>query len=405
MKRDGRKSDGKIKGFLTLNDSDLPETAPPLRALIISALALLVAASAALFRFENLEETWGLLWVLALIPPFLLSYYRGWSGGVAALGIGMVVLTGTELGAGLILGEPVNWWIYGIASVTLISVSLGVGISNELLHRTGGDPNRARRRQRRTSELSRALESGELQLHYQPVVSFKNGRVSGAEALVRWDHPERGLIAPDDFLPTAEETGLIVPLGRWVLEQACKHYSHWRDRFTGGNRFFLSVNLSLNQCLEDDDLPDITRRALAESGLHPGRLHLEIGERGLQEAIPMLSRLKETGVRLLIDDFGTAHASLSYSDQVEVDGIKIQQSLLPQMEDGDKFRSLLWPLIELADSLGMTVTAKGIETKKQFERFKGVGCDYGQGYYFARPLAVTESVREMEAIPSAGSRA
>lgn len=377
---------------------DYGETPP--RALVISALALLVAAVGALFRFENLEGYWGIVWILALIPPFLLSYYRGWKGGVIALAVGMVVLTAVEVGGGEVLGREPNWWVYGVASVSLIVVSVGLSITTELLRRTGGDPAQVERRRRFRAELRAALDDGQLLLHYQPVISFKNGRIVGAEALVRWQHPERGIVSPGAFLPTAEETGLIVPLGRWVLDQACRHYRHWQERFTGGKRFFLSVNLSDVQCRDDPDLPEFVQEVLSESGLRPNQLHLEISEDGLEMAAPVIRELQERGVGIVVDDFGMGHASLNLPDRVAVEGIKFSRFEFGGLEDAKRVRRILSSVVKLADEFGLTVAAKGIETREQYEMLKDVGCDYGQGFYFARPLDITDSVRELEGFPA-----
>lgn len=382
-----------------LSEEELEVEETPPRALAISLLALLVAAAGALFRFETLQDYWGIVWILVLIPPFLLSYYRGWRGGVFALAMGMVVLTAVEVGGGEILDREPNWWVYGVASVALIVVSVGLSITTELLRRAEGDPGRIERRRRLGDELEAALEEGQLLLHYQPVISFKNGRIVGAEALVRWEHPEKGIVAPGAFLPTAEETGLIVPLGRWVLDQACRHYHHWQQRFTGGKRFFLSVNLSDVQCRDDPGLPEFAARVVSETGLRPAQLHLEIREDGLETSAPVIRQLQQRGMGIVVDDFGMGHASLNLPDGVEVEGIKFSRFEFGGLEDVERVRRILSSVIELAEELGLTVAAKGIETREQYEMLDEVGCHYGQGFYFARPLDISDSVDEVETFP------
>jgi EAL domain-containing protein (putative c-di-GMP-specific phosphodiesterase class I) len=239
------------------------------------------------------------------------------------------------------------------------------------------------------TDLRRALESGELLLHYQPKVCLRTEKVIGFEALVRWRHPKRGLVSPAEFIPVAEETGLIVPLGAWVLEEACRRMSEWRADFPGASDLRISVNLSGRQ-LSSEDLVPLIRRVMKSSGLPSRCLELEITESVLMEdtkaAIQKLEDLKNLGVGLQIDDFGTGYSSLSYLYRLPFDTLKIDRSFVNAIgEEGDG-TEIVRTIMTLAQSLHMQVVAEGIENRAQLSRLREMDCGFAQGYLFYRPL-------------------
>jgi diguanylate cyclase (GGDEF)-like protein/PAS domain S-box-containing protein len=232
------------------------------------------------------------------------------------------------------------------------------------------------------NELRRALERGEMRVHYQPIVNLDSGAVVGVEALVRWEHRERGLIAPGDFIPLAEETGLIVPLGRWVLEEACRNMSA-----LPGN-IGLSVNLSGRQLLQPDLVEQVST-ALSRASLDPKRLRLELTESMLigsgAAAVEGLDRLRGTGAELCIDDFGTGYSSLSYLHQLPIDALKIDRSFVKAMVADDRKIKIVQSILMLGKGLGIEVVAEGVETEEQAATLRRMGCQRAQGYLFSRP--------------------
>jgi len=241
-------------------------------------------------------------------------------------------------------------------------------------------------------DLARAIARGrceEFRLHYQPIVELGTGRVAGAEALVRWQHPTRGLVAPGHFVPLAEETGHVVALGRWVLETACREAAAWPAP-AGGAAPSISVNVSGRQLAEPSLLDDVTR-ALAQSGLPPARLTLEVTEtvlmRDTAQALAALHALKALGVRLAVDDFGTGYSSLSYLRQFPVDVLKIDKSFVDGVARGGHDAALARTIVALAEMLGLRTVAEGVEHEAQRDALGALGCALGQGYLFARPLA------------------
>ena len=245
------------------------------------------------------------------------------------------------------------------------------------------------------NDLRRAIERGELRLHYQPLIDLATDRIVGFEALVRWQHPVRGLVPPMAFIPLAEETGLIVPLGRWVLETACRQATKWRDARPDATRLLMSVNLSARQFAQVD-LVDQVDAILTETGMDPATLELEITESVVMDqseaGIRTLSRLRDMGVRLVLDDFGTGYSSLSYLKHLPLDTIKIDRTFVAGL-DSTADLSIVEAVIALAHGLQITVVAEGIETEAQFEILRAMGCDIGQGYLFARPLVAAEAAR------------
>jgi diguanylate cyclase (GGDEF)-like protein/PAS domain S-box-containing protein len=239
---------------------------------------------------------------------------------------------------------------------------------------------RMRRRVVERLELERglrlALERDELVLHYQPLVSLRDRSIAGVEALVRWNHPECGLVPPGEFVPIAEETGLIVPLGRWVLEEACRTVSRWPG--------YVTVNLSSRQLAAPGLAEDIAR-ALRQSGVEPDRLALELTESVLIEETESLEALRALGVRLMLDDFGTGYSSLDYVRRFPPDAIKIDRSFIAPIADDPGARHIVQTIVGLASGLGVSVIAEGVETLAQASVLAAIGCDLAQGFGLARP--------------------
>jgi EAL domain-containing protein (putative c-di-GMP-specific phosphodiesterase class I) len=240
------------------------------------------------------------------------------------------------------------------------------------------------------NDLRRAIAREELRLQYQPIVSLATGDIVGFEALVRWQHPTRGLVPPLAFIPMAEETGLIVPLGRWVLDAACRQAATWNatESRQGAPLLFVSVNLSARQFTQNDLVEDVGR-TLARTGLEAEALELEITESVLMDqseaGIRALGEIRNLGVRLVLDDFGTGYSSLSYLKHLPLDTIKIDRTFVAGIDDAAD-RSIVEAVIALAHGLGIGVVAEGIETEGQAERLRELGCDLGQGYLFSRPV-------------------
>jgi diguanylate cyclase (GGDEF)-like protein len=233
------------------------------------------------------------------------------------------------------------------------------------------------------TELRRAIEHDGLLMHYQPIVDLASGRIVEVEALVRWRHPRRGLMSPASFIPLAEESGLIVPLGRWVLRTACRQARVWRMQNPG---LVVSANLSARE-LQQPDLADSVQRILIETGLPPGGLKLEITETVLMRDADaaQLVRLAELGVHLAIDDFGTGYSSLAYLSRLPIDTLKIDRSFVSRLGREPESDAVVRTIIALAHTLKLSVTAEGIETPEQAAQLRSLGAQRGQGYYFARP--------------------
>jgi EAL domain-containing protein (putative c-di-GMP-specific phosphodiesterase class I) len=232
--------------------------------------------------------------------------------------------------------------------------------------------------------LRAALERSELRVWYQSEVSLAQPGIVGAEALLRWQHPSRGLLSPAEFIPVAEQTGLIVPIGNWVLGEACRQLAEWRRR--RAPRLSVSVNVSAVQ-LTQPDLPRTVAGILAREAVDPAALWLEITETVLMDdpesAVGILTALKDLGIQLTIDDFGTGYSSLSYLRRFPIDALKIDRSFLRGLGRDEATVRLI---INLARDLGLVVMAKGVETEEQLEELISLGCDRAQGFYFARPV-------------------
>jgi diguanylate cyclase (GGDEF)-like protein len=240
--------------------------------------------------------------------------------------------------------------------------------------------------------LRQAITVGQLRLDYQPIVNLTTGRTDGVEALVRWEHPTEGLLFPSEFIAIAEETGLIVPLGEWVLGEACRQIQTWRTQYPQLSHLGVSVNLSGRQ-IAQSDVVSVVANVLADTGLPPGRLVLEITESVLmadaEYAITVLRGLKDLGVRLSVDDFGTGYSSLSYLKRFPVDILKIDRSFVDGLGVDDEDSAIVQATINLAHSLGLTTVAEGTETPGQVRALTELGCDKAQGYLFSRPQPAT----------------
>lgn len=239
------------------------------------------------------------------------------------------------------------------------------------------------------NDLRRALERQELQIHYQPIVSLKTSMITGFEALVRWQHPSLGLISPAEFIPLAEETGLIVPIGYWVLRESCRQVRAWQERFVATSPLTLSVNFSGKQFSQPNLLKQVDQ-VLQETGFNARSLKLELTESVLIEnaesAAAMLSQLRILGVQIHIDDFGTGYSSLSYLHRFPIDALKIERSFISSMGIDNENLELVRTIITMAHNLNMNVVAEGIETAEQLTQLRALQCEYGQGYFFSKPL-------------------
>jgi diguanylate cyclase (GGDEF)-like protein len=250
---------------------------------------------------------------------------------------------------------------------------------------------RAHAAARRESEtgLRRALERQELRLHYQPIVSLATGRLAGLEALLRWQHPQRGLIPPAEIIPIAEETGLIAPIGRWVLREACRQVSAWRAQFPTDPPLTVSVNLSGRQFAQPDLVEQI-EQILQETGLNAGSLRLELTESVLMKhaecATTTLSQLQNLGVQVQIDDFGTGYSSLGYLQHSSLNTIKVDRTFVGRMGVNGDNSGVVRAIVALAHNLDMEVIAEGVETAEQLAQLKALECEYGQGNHISRPV-------------------
>lgn len=240
------------------------------------------------------------------------------------------------------------------------------------------------------TRLRNALENGEFILHYQPIVRLAGEELVGVEALVRWQKPGGEMVYPGDFIQVAEDTGLILPLGLWVLREACRNMACWHHDFPSRTPLTVSVNLSARQFAQHD-LVDQVAAIITETGLRPDCVHLEITESvsmaDSERTIAVLQQFHELGVRISIDDFGTGYSSLSYLHQFHLDVLKIDRSFVTQLDQRPEGLQIVQTILSLARNLGIEAIAEGVETKRHLEILKSLECDFGQGYYFARPLS------------------
>jgi EAL domain-containing protein (putative c-di-GMP-specific phosphodiesterase class I) len=239
-------------------------------------------------------------------------------------------------------------------------------------------------------DLRKALHAGEFELYYQPVVNLASNEISGFEALIRWNHPERGMISPATFIPLAEEIGFIVQIGEWVIRQACATASQWPENL------HVAVNISAVQ-FRNAGLMQVIVGALAASGLHPTRLEIEITETALlqnkETTLAVLHQLRSLGIRIAMDDFGTGYSSLTYLQCFPFDKIKIDRSFVKDITENASSLNIVRAVAALANGMGMTATAEGVETREQLEKIASEGCTEMQGFLFSRPLPAHEIER------------
>lgn len=249
------------------------------------------------------------------------------------------------------------------------------------------------------NDLANAVERGEFVLHYQPTFSIPSGEITGVEALIRWNHPERGMVSPLTFIPVAEETGLILDIGAWVLREACRQAVEWQAL----RPLSMNINLSAAQ-LRDDRILHQVARCLNEFELPPESIVLEMTESILmdrfEETLALLTRLKEVGVRLAIDDFGTGYSSLSYLHRFPVDVLKIDRSFVEGLAARGTDAAFVRTIVQLGRALGLTTVAEGIEDEAQLAALRAIGCDIGQGFYFSKPLPVADFTEMLRSAPS-----
>jgi diguanylate cyclase (GGDEF)-like protein/PAS domain S-box-containing protein len=241
------------------------------------------------------------------------------------------------------------------------------------------------------TELRRGIERKEFELYYQALVSLETGKIWGFEALIRWKHSTRGVVSPTEFIPIAEETGLIVPISQWVLKSACQQARIWQTRFVNAPPLWISVNISARHFLQAD-LVQQCREILDETQLSHSSLHLEVTESAMindpESAINLMGQLKSLGIKLALDDFGTGYSSLSYLHRFPLDSLKIDRSFVSRLMDDDE---IVRTIITLGRNLGLKVIAEGVETKEQRAKLRDLGCEFAQGYYFSVPVDAQEA--------------
>jgi diguanylate cyclase (GGDEF)-like protein/PAS domain S-box-containing protein len=252
------------------------------------------------------------------------------------------------------------------------------------------------------TDLWRALERDELTLDYQPIVSLRTGKIAGFEALLRWMHPSRGMVSPLDFISVAEETGLIIPIGQWVLNQACRQTREWQKRYPQKPPLTVSVNLSPKQFMQRDLIDQISL-ALDSGGLSPASLKIEITEgmvmQNVESTMQMLGQLQALGIAISLDDFGTGYSSLSYLHRFPISTLKIDQSFVSSMSNTQESLEIVRTILGLARNLKMEVIAEGVETLEQAVELRAMNCEYGQGFYFSKALNANNAVRFLSSEP------
>jgi EAL domain-containing protein (putative c-di-GMP-specific phosphodiesterase class I) len=252
------------------------------------------------------------------------------------------------------------------------------------------------------TDLRKAIKNNEFELYYQPIVSLETEQIIGFEALIRWNHPKHGIVLPDAFIPLSEENGLIVPIGRWVLEEACWDLVRWKKHLNEHLPIFMSVNISSKQFLRPSLISEI-QEILQETGVLPSELKLEITETALVEntdqTIDLIQRLKRIGIQIVIDDFGTGYSSMSYLQQFPIDTLKVDRSFVSRLKDSsDENNNIVETIIALAHKLKMNVVAEGVETSEQQLVLTGMKCQLAQGYWFSKPLEKEKMMRLVQNI-------
>ena len=246
------------------------------------------------------------------------------------------------------------------------------------------------------ADLREAIDNQEFELYYQPIVCLKSGKLAGFESLVRWNSPKRGFVSPGAFIPIAEETGLIIPLGKWILEAACQQMYRWQTEFTHHSSLLISVNLSGRQ-FSQPDLVEQIKQTIEITGLNCHNLKLEITESmvmdDIEDAIVLLHQLKSLDICLSMDDFGTGFSSFSYLHRFPMDTLKVDRSFVSSMNKGNKNREIVSTIVMLGHKLGMDVIAEGIETESEMKILQSLNCEYGQGYFFAKPVSALDATK------------
>ena len=239
------------------------------------------------------------------------------------------------------------------------------------------------------SQLRTAIDQNQLRLEYEPIIALDTRRVAGFETLVRWMHPERGLVYPGEFLPTAEETGLIIPITRWVIQEACRQLRQWQNRLPGFSSLWLSVNLS-PQYIEKSDFAQDLATHIAESGVDASNLVVEITEHELLEKADHIlkgfRRLNETGIKLWIDDFGSGYSSFAYLAAFPIQALKMDRSFISKLTQDNNSNIITKAIVSLGKNLGFNVIAEGVETQEQFDYLRSLECPYGQGHFFGKSM-------------------
>ncbi len=257
------------------------------------------------------------------------------------------------------------------------------------------------------ADLLRAIDDGQLRCHYQPIVSLQTGRITGVEALVRWEHPTRGMLFPDAFIPLAEDTGLIVPLGRWVMREACQQLRAWQLRLPASCTMSMSINLSVRQLMHEQIIRDV-REAVDDAGLDPSTVTMEITETTLMHDTDMtrerLAELREIGVSLAVDDFGTGYSSLQYVQRFPIDIIKIDRSFVTGLGTNPGDGAVVQSMIELSQRLGVHTVAEGIDRPEQVTLLQSLGADLGQGYLFSKPVVADQITALLDSSPHESPR-
>ncbi len=252
------------------------------------------------------------------------------------------------------------------------------------------------------SHLPHSQFGEEFRVYYQPLVCLQSGKITGFEALVRWQHPERGFVSPEEFIPVAEKTGLILPLGMWILREACRQTRQWQIQFDRNAPSIVSVNLSGKQFAQPDLVAQIDR-IVKQTHLDPRSLKLEITEGVVMEnvdrTIDTLRRMKALNIQLGIDDFGTGYSSFSYLSQFPTDTLKIDRAFITSMEERPENRAIVQTIVMLAHTLGMDAIVEGVETREQWQQLREIGCEYGQGYFFSKPLSGREATALLASKP------
>jgi EAL domain-containing protein (putative c-di-GMP-specific phosphodiesterase class I) len=253
--------------------------------------------------------------------------------------------------------------------------------------------------------LRYALGRNEFVLHYQPKINLQTGQITGMEALIRWKHAQRGMVSPAQFVPIAEECGLILPIGRWVLLQACKQSRAWSD--AGIGVVSVAINVSAAE-FQDKDFLSGVRTALIATGVEPANLELEMTESALmvdaESTLGTLAALKAMGVQLAIDDFGTGYSSFTYLRRFPVDALKLDQSFVQEITSDPGDASIVSAMIDIGKSVHLRVIAEGVETREQLEFLQRHGCTEGQGYYFSRPAPADQASKLLETVILPGAQ-